>query len=307
MEPLHFKIPRLNEETVRVESWNLSYFYDPVHFHEEFQITYVTEGEGTLFVGDSIKNFSAGELFFFGKDLPHVLRNDDSYYCGNPNKHARAISLFFSQDIVKKMILDIPESMAVRRLIDYSIYGIRLSGKSAYKVFEIMEVMKKCDGFEKVIALLKILDDISANGNLEFLSSDGVQLKSVSEDIPKINKVFDYVRNRFQERITLEEIAGLVYMSPTAFCRFFKNKTLKTFSRFLIEVRIGNACRLLHEGNFNTTECCYECGFNNISNFHRHFKSVTGMSPGEYKRRISVKTEDLVRSFVPNTHPILEL
>ena len=285
-EPLHFKVPTLNQEIVRVENWNLSCFCDPIHFHEELQITYVLKGEGTLHVGNSIDKFKSGELFLFGKNLPHVLRNDRSYYRSDPKKHAQAISIFFNQDKISKYIADIPESKAVRRLIEYSIHGVRVTGKTAYKVFEIMDFLSKAEGFEKFIGLLMILDGISKDTNLEFISSGCVQIKKVTEDLTNINRVFDYVRTHFQERITLQEIAELVCMSPTTFCRFFKSKTLKTFSRFLVEVRIDNACKLLVENGLNSTECCYECGFNNISNFHRHFRSITGMTPGEYKRRI---------------------
>ena len=285
-EPLLFKVPTLNREIVRIENWNLSGFYDPVHFHEEFQITYILEGKGTLYVGNSIDTFKSGDLFLFGKNLPHVIRNDRSYYNGDQKKHARAISIFFNQDDINKYIADIPGSAAIRRLIDYSLHGVRVTGNTAYKVFKIMGFLNKTEGFEKYIGLLMMLDDISKDSNLEFISSGGVQIKRVTEDLTNINRVFDYVRTHFQERITLQEIAELVCMSPTTFCRFFKSKTLKTFSRFLVEVRIGNARKLLIENDLNSTECCYACGFNNISNFHRHFRSITGMTPGEYKRRI---------------------
>jgi AraC-like DNA-binding protein len=88
-----------------------------------------------------------------------------------------------------------------------------------------------------------------------------------------------------QEKISLKEISSLINMAPTAFCRYFKLRTLKTYSQFLIEVRISKACKMINEKSSNVSEACYSSGYNNISNFHRHFKNVTGMTPSKFRRR----------------------
>ncbi len=283
LNPLHFKVPRQTGETVRVEQWNLDYFYDPIHFHEEFQLTYVIEGNGTLFVREINKDFQSGDVLLFGKNLPHVLRCDDRYYLGNPDMHARAVSIFFSQDTIHKALELIPEAQAVQRLLEYAMYGIKVPHRHADNISKKMERITEAKGFERILTLMNILDTVSNNENLEFISSTSIPIHTVNKEMPKIEKVFEYVRANFKNRITLEEIAAIVNMTPTGFCRFFKQKTLKTFSRFLIEVRIGNACKMLMEGDFNTSECCFASGYNNISNFHRHFRSVTNMSPKEYR------------------------
>jgi AraC-like DNA-binding protein len=140
--------------------------------------------------------------------------------------------------------------------------------------------------FGRIVCLLEIMECISKDNKLDFISCQGVPIHSVQESIPKINMVFDFIKNNYNEKITLKQVAYLANMSPTAFCRFFKYKSQKTFSRFLIEVRIANACKLLYENDFNTSECCYSCGYNNLSNFHKHFKSVTGMTPLGYRKNI---------------------
>lgn len=283
MNPLYFKVPRQIGETVRVESWNLDYFYDPVHFHEEFQLTYIIEGEGSLFVRDIVKTFKSGDILLFGKNLPHVLRCHDDYYQGNPDIHARAISVFFSQDNLQDILSKLPEAYAIHRLLDYAVYGIRVPAEMKAEIGSKINRLIRLKGFERILSLLDILFAISSNENLKFISSGSMPLHSVRNNVPKIESVFEYVSSNFKNKISLEEIASKVSMTPTAFCRFFKQKTLKTFSRFLIEVRIGNACKMLVEGDNNTSECCFASGYNNISNFHRHFRSITNMSPTEYR------------------------
>jgi AraC-like DNA-binding protein len=289
MQPLHFKVPRLKEETVRVECWELDNFFDPIHFHEEFQITLILNGEGTLFVGESVAPFKKGEIFLFGKNLPHVLRNNRFQNQSKRNKGARAISIFFNQDVIKKLLNEVPEAYAIERLIDFSGKGIKVAESSNASIIEKVVAMPQKKSFEKILLLLDILAKISDENHLVFLSPSRMLTPIVVENITKINKVFEYVWNNYYEKITLDQIAAMVNMSPTAFCRFFKQKSQKTFSRFLIEVRVANACRLLYQDDLNTSECCYSCGYNNLSNFHKHFKSVTGMTPLEYRNYIMNK------------------
>jgi AraC-like DNA-binding protein len=289
MQPLHFKVPRLKEETVRVECWELDNFFDPIHFHEEFQITLILNGEGTLFVGESVAPFKKGEIFLFGKNLPHVLRNNRFHNKNTRNKGACAISIFFNQDVIKKLLNEVPEAYAIERLIDFSGKGIKVAENNNASIIEKLMAMPRKKSFDKILLLLDILAKISDENQLVFLSPSRMLTPIVVENITKINKVFDYVWNNYYEKITLDQIAAMVNMSPTAFCRFFKQKSQKTFSRFLIEVRVANACRLLYQDDLNTSECCYSCGYNNLSNFHKHFKSVTGMTPLEYRNYIMNK------------------
>ena len=89
----------------------------------------------------------------------------------------------------------------------------------------------------------------------------------------------------YKKEISLEEIASIANMSATSFCRYFKLMTNKTFFEFLTEIRISHVCRALVEDKLPTEVICFESGFHNVSNFYRHFKRVTGLTPHEYKMR----------------------
>lgn len=104
-----------------------------------------------------------------------------------------------------------------------------------------------------------------------------------SEDATQINKILDYILKNFKQRIYISEMAQMLYMSDASFSRYFKHHTLKTFSTYVTEIRISHACRLLMEGEDNVSQIGYACGFENLSNFYRHFKKITGVNPKEYR------------------------
>lgn len=285
MDPICFKVPRLLEETVRVESWDLPYFYDSLHYHEECQLTYIIEGRGVILVADQLDEFREGDLLLIGKNTPHVLISSKEHFEANSLLHSRAISIFFSKDTFHKVFTQIPETAKIEEFLDQAQFGIRIKKLESRKIGEDLKQMVKLKQVPRIILFMKILDLISGNPNFEFISSS-IPHVSGKEDNLKLKKIFDYITKNFEKRITLEEVSGLINLTPTAFCRFFKMRTNKTFSQFLIEVRINQACKMLSNGNFNVTETFFSCGYNNSSNFHRHFRQHTGLTPSEYKDQI---------------------
>lgn len=288
MKPIYFKVPRQREETVRVENWDLPFFYDPIHFHEECQLTYIIESTGMILVGDKLDKFTKGEVYLIGKNLPHVFHNNERYFETDSLYRARAISVFFSFDSLLAFLEYIPESFKIMKLLHNSSYGIKLSKEDSKLVSKYVKKLLNLDGFSRVLELLNILS-IIANSSEATSISKRTPLIINEEDNNKLNKVFEYIMKNFRERIKLDDVAALVYMTPTSFCRYFKQRTQKTFSEFLIEVRIGNACKLLSKSNYNVAQACYSSGYNNISNFHRHFLNVTRMTPNQYRKNI-IKT-----------------
>ncbi|MCX6224506.1 MAG: cupin domain-containing protein, partial [Bacteroidia bacterium] len=253
MDPICFKVPRLSEETVRVESWDLPHFYDSVHYHEECQFTYIIEGKGLILVADQLEEFKEGDLLLIGKNTPHVLLSSKEYYAGDNSLHARAISIFFSKDTFHQVFNQIPETAKIEEFLEQAQFGIRIKNHESRRIGDDLKQLVKLKQVPRIILFMKILDLISRNPHFEFISSS-IPHVSGKEDNLKLKKIFDYITKNFEKRITLQEVAGLINLTPTAFCRFFKLRTNKTFSQFLIEVRINQACKMLSNGNFNVTE-----------------------------------------------------
>ena len=107
--------------------------------------------------------------------------------------------------------------------------------------------------------------------------------------LTRLNKVYEYIMNNFQEGIRLVDVAGVANMSPAAFSRYFKSRTRKSFTKFIIELKVGYACKLLMKDDMTVTQVCYECGFLNLSNFNKQFKEITKIAPKKYQLIHSTK------------------
>jgi len=277
-----FKVPIYNNNCVRTLEWDDDCFYDSVHYHEEYQLTYVIEGEGELMVGASTYKFSSGDAYLFGKNLPHVFKNTGFK---SKSSRARTISVFFSLEAVLSLINleDSSEGFQLENLLDKASVGLRLPFNKSFNLHGKMRNLIEMNDFDKVLELLSILNDVSLSNEVKLLNSNSSEdLLFDIRDIDRINEVFNYVKENCHTKITLDDIACEFKMTPSAFCRFFKLRTQQTFSSFLLEVRIEKACKLLREGGRNSTESCFDSGFTNISNYHRHFKKIKGMTPTQY-------------------------
>ncbi|BDD10688.1 AraC family transcriptional regulator [Fulvitalea axinellae] len=287
-KPLLFKIPSSDKESFKVVFDDQPYFYDPLHFHPELQLTYIMEGSGTFFIGDHIQNFKAGDVILIGSNLTHVFRNDKVYYEEGSDLRAKAVSFFFTEESFGTDFFSLPECYRIKKLLERSSRGVQVRGETRRKVASMMRKVKEYDGFRRLLFFLEILSCIALSDEVEYLSSVGYTRYLREADSRKINDVFEYVLTNFPYQVKLQEVAEIANMSVTSFCRYFKLRTRKTFSLFLNEIRVGHACKLLKSNKHNVSEICYECGFNNISNFNRQFKAITGYTPTEFKRRYSV-------------------
>lgn len=145
--------------------------------------------------------------------------------------------------------------------------------------------MLGASGLSRAALMLLLLDTLASSASSKVLSSPFFNIIDNSAEAQKINKVFDYIFQNFRQDIALTDVSNIAYMSPAAFCRFFKLKTNRTLIDFVNEVRIGHAAKLLIEGKHNVTEACFNSGFNNLSNFNKHFKNIKGMSPREFLKQ----------------------
>ncbi|MGB0522622.1 MAG: AraC family transcriptional regulator [Flammeovirgaceae bacterium] len=290
MKPVLYSFPKTQQESFSVQTEEgLAHFYDVLHYHPELQITIILESYGTYFIGDSIERFQAGDIFLIGPNLPHVFRNDQAFYKEDPTLRASFISMYFNDQSFGKEFFKLPEMWHINQLLKKASRGIKAEGRTKEIVGEKMKRLVKLEGFDRFLMLLSILNTIATSTEWHYLSKVSFSAPQKETESKKINDVFDYIMNNFNGSISLEAVASVANMSTTAFSRYFKQRTQKTFSNFLSEVRIGHACKLLIEGDYNITEISYACGYNNISNFNRQFKTITKHTPSEYLKRYKLQ------------------
>ncbi|MCG8384803.1 MAG: AraC family transcriptional regulator [Cytophagales bacterium] len=257
-------------------------FLNVWHYHEELELVYIKKSTGTIFVGDSIKTFQPGDLILIGSQLPHLLLNDDKYFKGN-TLDAEAWVIHFNLSCLGTQFFHLPEMAKIDRVLEASKVGLKINGQHKSKIVKAVSNMMNEDGFERVLRLLTILGWIADEPKKEKLASLSFIDSYANVPGSKLDTIYEYIFNNFKDNIHLGQVAELANMNPSSFSRYFKQVTNKTFTTFLNEVRIGFACKLiLEQRKMNIAEIGFESGYNNLSNFNKQFKNVTGMTPTEY-------------------------
>ncbi len=288
------------DRSFSTEKHSFSNFLKVWHYHLELELVYMVRSEGTRFIGDDIDRFQAGELILIGSNLPHMYQNDREYFEPDSELKAEAFVTHFSPMFLKTKLEEIPELRPIHLLIENSRLGLKFSDSIIKKAGPKIEALQNMIGMEQLLCFLEILMILSRDENAQSIASLGFinHFDEVGES--KLDKVYDHVMNHFQEEIKIDDIADLVSMNKSSFCRYFKRTTQKTFTEFLNEIRIGFACKMLMEKQMGVLEISYCCGYNNISHFNRQFKKKMKMSPSEYLR--SRKDHEFSGDKVPELH-----
>jgi AraC-like DNA-binding protein len=285
MLPVFQKIEANINHSFYVEQVKFQYFPNPLQFHPDIEILLVLHGTGTRLVGDSIDQFGPGDLVMIGKNVPHAWYSDEKYTGENSNFISEVIFILFKTEIFGEQFWNLPESKSILKLIQVSQRGIKLTGKTRNEVSTLMKSISSSVGFNRITLLLSILEIIASQKDYQFLASPIVQNTINESDSERLNKVYKFVINNYNQEIPLEKAAAVANLSTPAFCRYFKKRTNKTFIQFLNEIRISYACRLLAEEDFPVARICFNCGYTNVSYFIRQFKGITGYTPLAYKKQ----------------------
>lgn len=279
MKPHLLKIPKEAEHSFSVRYDIVSFFYNKWHYHPEMELVYIIEASGRQFIGDSIHHFKNNDLILLGSNLPHLWRCDEKFLVKNSKLKVEAIIVHFSPECFGPEFFKLPENKTLLRLFHRAQMGVRIKNQSRVIVSDLMRKLVTAKNSERIILLLQILQTIAHSRQTKTICSEGLSFQYSVSESERLNSIYQYILNNFTKQITLEEIAKIAHLSPNGFCRYFKSRIKKTFSKFLMEVRIGHSCKLLAESDKPVAEICYESGFNNFSNFNRHFKLIAGRTP----------------------------
>ncbi|MHA4809071.1 helix-turn-helix domain-containing protein [Flavitalea flava] len=277
----NFTFPPDQSFTIRSEVLEMRR-YTELKSHLNFEIALLENCCGKRFIGDHIHEFEGPELVLLGSYVPHCWQY---YKTIDPLVQPQAIVIHFFPDFLGQQLLNKPEAKQLNILFDKAAKGVLFTGPTIIQAKQVMQQMLFDSGLSRAALMLQLLDILAQSPESVVLSSLYFNTAESSGEIKKLNKVFDYIFAHFKEDISLQDVSSLLAMSSAAFCRLFKRGTNRTLIDFVKDVRIGHASRLLLEGQHNVAEACYESGYNNLSNFNKHFKEVQGVSPRDFLKQ----------------------
>jgi AraC-like DNA-binding protein len=250
------------------------------HYHPEIELVFVNGGSGKRQIGSHISYYSDGDLVLIGSNLPHCGFTDDK--TGNKNE----IVIQMPANFLGQDFLNAPELKNIRQLFHKAKGGIAFGKKTIETIAPIIEEMGNRSNFDRLLRIIRILNDLAISEEHTILNADGFALELQVQDNDRINVIFNYVKDNFQEPIQLDCVSNLVSMTSPSFCRYFKRITNKTFTTFVNDYRLVHASKLLSENKKSITEISFESGFNNFSHFNKSFKAFTGKSASQYRHEL---------------------
>lgn len=262
------------------------HFTSPFHLHDEFELILIVKSHGKLFIGNSITNFTDGELYLFAPGLAHCFFNTRGYDKGNELAHAIVIQ--FRKDFLGNAFFEKTEVSNLKRLIKKAEFGVQFINPDKF-LKEKIQTLNHRKGLEKLVDFLLLFNDLAGKNNVRLLSAENTIKISGLNDSKIINNVYKYVAENFQKKIIFDNAASVANMQRSAFCRFFKRKTKKKFTQFVNEIRIMHSCKLLAETDKTVIEVAFECGYENTSYFNRQFKLYCNNSPTAYREQLKPK------------------
>lgn len=277
MKPVLETIATAN--AIHAFEFEMPFFEFKWHYHPEYELTLIIEGSGMRLVGDSYLPFEAGDLVLLGPDIPHTWESE-----AKTSENVAAVVIQFSAEFMANS-MNIEAFHKIKMLLQASVRGLSFSNFLATDIESQMRAITTEKGVRQITALLNVLDNL-ANHNFETLASPYYSPKNSKENESRINTVFNYIKQNATSTILLEQAAASIHLTTSAFCKFFKKMTGKTFSDYVNEIRIGYACYLITQTDKTIAQVAIESGFENQTYFNRVFLKKKNCTPKQFRMQL---------------------
>ncbi len=247
------------------------------HYHPEYELTYIIKGKGKRLVGNVYESFSPGDFVLLGPDIPHTWISDKKR-----NQNCQAIVIQFSTKFAES-ILQFDELKAIKKVLQKAEKGIQFTPPKKDNYLLLMQKMINEAYAEKFLLLIQLLLHLSASKSKTILTTSIKPLKGITNQ-HRINKVFQYVQHEYKKNISLKKAAALIHLSKSAFCKYFKRASGKTFSDYVNEIRIAYACQLLIETDYPISKIAFDSGFESLNYFNRVFLKKKKVIPSSFRK-----------------------
>ena len=248
---------------------------------------YVSDGYGERFVADSVEQFKPKDVILLGSNIPHYLKSDKIYYDENSNLRVKGVIIQFAHDFMSHAISNYTDLSHIKQLLEDAGQSIYFPYPNNRDIINCIEELPSYNDIYRIINLLALLDKMAVFKYKRFLGSPAYSEKVFYRPDERIEKVFSFLSYHYTENLQLNNIASIVSMNTSAFCRYFKEKTRKSCIDYIQDLRIGHARRLLIETSLDITQISIESGFNTTRHFNKIFKRKIGFPPSVYREKFA--------------------
>ncbi|MFZ4861097.1 AraC family transcriptional regulator [Sphingobacterium sp. Mn56C] len=279
------------QELMKVDVRNQAFLCSPYHAqpayhaHPELELVFIRKGHGKRIIGNTVEPFEAGDMVFIGSNVPHLWLSDPAYYTGNGGMENQAIVSYFNAELFMDMFKSIKEFDSIRMMIKQSSKGIKIFGQTRDLIAEKLQDLATAEGFKKIEGLLQVMHLISESDEKVFIDAEN-RSSYEDADSDRLVLVLKYIKERLSEQISLPQVSEVACMTQQSFCRFFKKRMKKSFTKYLNEQRVELAKERLKNSNDSIGNVALSCGFNSSTHFCFVFKEITGDSPRQFRAKL---------------------
>jgi AraC-like DNA-binding protein len=306
--------PLKNQDVlVVIDSLNNGFDY-PIHNHPEYEINLVSGISGTRIVGDSTERYTDQDLVLLGPYLWHKWDGDE--HLQKNGQPYRVLTVQFSVDLFNAPFFQKEGFFKIKKLLKESSRGIRFYGHTYDKAFALLSGITQSQGIQGILTFIQLLDLFAGSSEFAFLSSPGFSPAVHHTENTRIQMAYSYIMKNYTKLdFRMNDVAEALNMSESAFSHFFQKFAFRSFTQFLIDLRIGHACKMLLDTDQTIAQISDASGFNNLANFNRLFKKYRDCTPMQYRKRYTGNAQfDWANQLTPwqfvpnkaNMNPILK-
>jgi len=278
---IHEISPLMGKDVLYIADRRKKEFTYPIHNHQVYELNFVEHAAGVRrIVGDSSEVIGDFDLVLItSSELEHVWEQND---CTSDD--IREITVQFDIDFSANSIFDRNPFNSMKKMMVEAQKGLCFPIDAIMKVYRELDTLSSIqDGFYAFMQFLTILYELSRCEGARPLSSTSFAKIALPSDSRRVQKVKSFIDAHYREELRLSQLSDIAGMSDSSFSRFFKLHTGRNLSDYIIDLRLGHACRLLVDSSDSIAEIGYHTGFNNLSNFNRIFRKRKGCSPSEFR------------------------
>ncbi|MGL6314238.1 AraC family transcriptional regulator [Vibrio sp. WXL103] len=275
MKPILEHVPNNQQQSLFFNQYEKKVFSFPWHYHPQWELTYILAGTGTAYTGNAVRHYSAGELVLVAPNIPHCWKSDGSSKTGVKSVFAQWDNSFLGDNWLTK-----PEFASIQHLFEQCHSGLSFIG--CEELGESLNALRFKSPFHRTMGFVDLLHELSLKEHIEPLGQNThVHLDFGSDK--RIEAILNHITDYFDQKITAADMAAVTNMTPVSFSKYFTRTFSKPFTQFLNEFRVSQACGLLVSTELSVEQIAYQCGYQNMSFFHRQFKTITGQTPNGFR------------------------